>query len=594
MEDRTNERLKEVFVVSGNIIGSLGFTTQENVDSMLNGDDGISEVNDRSVYPEPFLAGKIDKNRLNQFREEKHLTDYSEFESLIILSVLDSLKETTIDLSDDDCLLILSTTKGDIDFLSGKYPPEKETYLWHTAQRAADYFGMKNMPLVVSDACISGVAAVEIAARLLRNDNYRTIVVAGADSITAFTVSGFQAFKSISPNPCKPYDAERDGLSIGEGAASIILTNDKTLLIDRHEIRILGGAISNDANHISGPSRTGDGLHDAIENAIKHAGILKHDIDFMNLHGTATFYNDEMESKAIRLSGLSDVPMFGLKGFWGHTLGASGIMEILVCIESLKRNRLIATKGFSQLGTPEPLNIIRENKTGNYHIFLKTASGFGGVNAAIIISDREISRKESDAKQPVSYRISNKCTIHNKQVTVNNKVVFENPEAETGEVFLKAAFKNLNTAYPKFYKMDNLSKLGFTAVQYLLQSNSVSDFSDKRNTALVFVNSESSLDTDIRHQQTINNPEQYFPSPAIFVYTLPNIVMGEICIKEKFQGETVFFVSKRYDSDFINSYLNILFNDTETDAVIVGKINYLSDIYAADVFLVEKTKRVVE
>ena len=588
MEYRVNERLKDVFVVSGNIIGSLGFTTRENVDAMWNGDDGISEINDTSVYPEAFFAGKIDKNRLNQLRESENLTDYSEFESLIILSMLDALNATKINPSDDDCLLIFSTTKGDIDFLSGQYPPEKETFLWHTAQQAADYFRMKNTPMVVSNACISGVAAVETGARLLRNDLFRNIIVVGADSITAFTVSGFQAFKSISARPCKPYDIDRDGLSIGEGAASIILTNDKDYLIDNHEIRILGGAISNDANHISGPSRTGDGLHYAIENAINYAGISKHDIDFMNLHGTATVYNDEMESKAIRLSKLSDIPMFGLKGFWGHTLGASGIMEILACIESLKNNRLIATKGFSQPGTPESLNIVQENTIGEYHVFLKTASGFGGVNAAIIISDREIARKESDAKTLETYRISGKCTIREKQVTVNGEIVFEDLEAETGEVFLKSAFKNIDMTYPKFYKMDNLSKLGFTAVMYLLQSNPVSDFCDKRKVSLLFINSKSSLDTDIKHQQTINDPEQYFPSPAIFVYTLPNIVLGEICIKEKFQGETTFLVSKRYDPDFINSYLNILFNDTETDAVIVGKVNYLSDIYAADVFFVKK------
>lgn len=584
-ENSIKKNLSEVFIVSDNIISSLGFTTSENMEAMLNGKSGIIEMNDPGIYPEPFQASAIDKDRLNRLRKENDLTEYTLFESLIILSLSDALKDTKIDLTDNKFLLIFSSTKGDIEFLSGKYPPEKETYLWYTAQRIADFFGITTTPVIISNACISGVAAVETAARLLRNGSYKHIAVIGADSITGFTVSGFQSFKSISSIPCKPYDMNRDGLSVGEGVSSLILTSDNRFLKDKHEIRILGGALSNDANHISGPSRTGDGLYLAIENAVKYAGISKQDIDFMNLHGTATVYNDEMESKAIRLSNLSGIPVNGLKGFWGHTLGASGIMEIIACVESLKRKTVIGTKGFDRLGTPEPLNIVRNNTSGNYHTFLKTASGFGGVNAAIIISDKKRSKKEIDR---ISYRTTDRCKVENNRITVNDSSVFSESEFVSGETFLKSVFKNLQITYPKFYKTDNLSKLGFIAVQYLFRQRNIPEIYDGKKIALVFSNSASSLDTDIRHRQTINDPEHYFPSPAVFVYTLPNIVSGEICIKEKIQGETIFFISEKYDPMFIDSYIRILFEQTDTDAIIAGYIDYLNGKFSADIFSAER------
>ncbi|MBM3405698.1 MAG: hypothetical protein FJY10_12520, partial [Bacteroidetes bacterium] len=212
---------------------------------------------------------------------------------------------------------------------------------------------------------------------------YKHIVVAGADVVSEFIVSGFQSFQSLSPKPCRPYDADRDGLTLGEGAGTMVLStfpgkNGPT-------IRYLGGATSNDANHISGPSRTGDGLFFAIRHAMQVTGG-KTGIDYINAHGTATPFNDEMESKALTLAGLSNVPMNSLKGYWAHTLGAAGVIETIAGIHSLKHQTLIKTLGFSEPGLPHPLNIIQETRSANLQTFIKIASGFGGCNAAAIFS----------------------------------------------------------------------------------------------------------------------------------------------------------------------------------------------------------------
>jgi 3-oxoacyl-[acyl-carrier-protein] synthase-1 len=150
-------------------------------------------------------------------------------------------------------------------------------------------------------------------------------------------------------------------------------------MTDRNAIEIINGSGSNDANHISGPSRTGEGLFIAIKNTFEGEKI-----DFISAHGTATPYNDDMESIALYRAGINQVPVNSYKGFIGHTLGAAGIIESIYCFESMNNNLLIKTAGYENPGTVEKLNVIRENATAKLIYVLKTASGFGGSNAAVL------------------------------------------------------------------------------------------------------------------------------------------------------------------------------------------------------------------
>jgi 3-oxoacyl-(acyl-carrier-protein) synthase len=570
---------KDVFVVSDNIISALGFTTAENIRSVMEGKTGIALVNKPGIYPEPFLAAEINPEKLQQLIAGYQLSDYNLAEATGILSILLTLEKTELDLSGEENLLILSTTKGNIAGLSGKLPPEENTFLSYTANRIAGYFRMKNRPIAVSNACVSGVTAITMAARLLETGRYENCVALGLDFVTAFTVSGFQSFKSISSKPCKPYDKDRDGLSIGEAVGSILLTNNPLRITDEKKIRILGGATSNDANHISGPSRTGDGLSLAIENALKYSGIAHEEIDFINLHGTATVYNDEMESKALKLSGFSTIPVNSLKGYFGHTLGASGVIETIVSIESLRNQVLFGTLGFETPGTSEPLNVVSRRQKTELHTFIKTASGFGGFNSAITVTDRhrpqKALRKGEVRSNPMVY------AVQNNQIKKNGQVVFEMPADTVFQEFIKSAYKNLDINYPKFYKMDDLCKLAFITFEYLVKD--IPDFEnlDRKKTALIFGNTTSSLDTDVKHQQSINDPANYFPSPAVFVYTLPNIMLGEIAIRHKIQGETVCFVGEKTEPEDLKEYIQLLSETTDTEFVVFGKIDYLAGEYSS-------------
>jgi 3-oxoacyl-[acyl-carrier-protein] synthase-1 len=245
----------------------------------------------------------------------------------------------------------------------------------------AGYFGFVNQPIVVSNACISGLLAILVGKRLIQSGQFENAVIAGADVISKFVLSGFQSFQAISDEPCKPFDQSRNGLSLGEGAGTLILSSHKKYA---GGIKVMGGSVSNDANHISGPSRTGQELAWAINKSLQEANIPASEINFISAHGTATLYNDEMEANAITLAGLQSVPVNSLKGYYGHTLGAAGLIESIISIHSLKENLVFPTMGFKHPGVTKPVNICCLPLHGSLQNCLKTASGFGGCNAAVV------------------------------------------------------------------------------------------------------------------------------------------------------------------------------------------------------------------
>ena len=351
--------MRDVFIASDNIITSLGFNTIENANNMLSGNTGIGFKEDRHLAPSPFYASLIDSPRLfSEFSLIDNPDRYTRFEQISICSIKDALSGTEINCSDPRTLFILSTTKGNIDLLENekkaKYGLER-TYLWNTARLIQRFFNFCNHPLIISNACISGVQAIITGARLIGTGRYDNIVINGTDIISEFVLSGFGSFKSLSNGPCRPFDKSRDGLSLGEGSGTIILTTTPSLVKSKEKILAGEGFTTNDANHISGPSRTGEGLFLAIKRLLKNRPA---DIDYISAHGTATLYNDEMESVALTRAGLQSVPVNSFKGYWGHTLGAAGLIESAMAVYSIRNKILIKTLGYREMGLTNPLSII--------------------------------------------------------------------------------------------------------------------------------------------------------------------------------------------------------------------------------------------
>lgn len=376
--------MNRTYLSHNNIISSLGFDSPEVVRNVHDGQSGIRPISDENLLPIPFYTSLIDTDSLNEaFMPLGAKKDYTRLEQMLLISLDRTIKASKIELT-DRVGLIISTTKGNIDTLdpSHSLPPER-AYLGALGRIVKEYFGFKTEPIVLSNACVSGILAISVAKRFIARGTFDHVFITGGDVISPFILSGFQSFQALSDRPCRPYDKQRSGINIGEAAASVLVTGDP-LNLAQESVEILGEGSCNDANHISGPSRTGEGLYRSILSTFKEAEIGAAEIDYISAHGTATIFNDEMEAIALNRLHLGEVPVNSLKGYFGHTLGASGLLETIVGMHSLHNNTLYASLGFSEMGVSRPLQVITENTPKELNLFLKTASGFGGCNTAAV------------------------------------------------------------------------------------------------------------------------------------------------------------------------------------------------------------------
>lgn len=373
--------LREIYINETNCITPLGFDVESNISAILNGDSGIQLHNDVSLMPNPFYASIISDEKINSaFSKISTETKYSRLEKMMILVLEPIIKNSNVELNSKTAF-ILSTTKGNVTALANDSEESfNNAHLDVLAKNVADFFGFQTQPIVVSNACVSGILAVSVAKRMIQSELYDNIFVVAGDEVSEFVLSGFNAFQAMSELPCKPYSKNRTGVSLGEATAAVLVSAN----LATAKIKVIGDSSINDANHISGPSRTGEGLFRSIQNALKEAQIEANKLDYISAHGTATPYNDEMEAIALNRLDLQNVPVNSLKGFYGHTLGASGLLETVIAIESANQNKLFESKGFDEIGVSEAINVIEKNGEKKIEYFLKTASGFGGCNTAVV------------------------------------------------------------------------------------------------------------------------------------------------------------------------------------------------------------------
>lgn len=374
-----------IVCMANSIISPLGMTTAENYAAVKAGRSMLKRYEGLWGLPEPFVASLMDREKVEDaFAALADHGKYTFFEKMIILSAKKALEQTDIDPTSNKVLFILSTTKGNVFLLDKRETgfPQERVLLGVAARQMTKFFHNPNTPLVVSNACISGVCAQIEAMRNLESGQFDYVVTVGCDVQSAFIVSGFQSFKALSVEPCKPFDANRTGLNLGDAAATIIYTKkDK---VNENDWVACRGAIRNDANHISGPSRTGEGSYKALK--VSLGEVNPEQIAFINAHGTATLYNDEMESVAIERAGLSQVTVNGLKGYYGHTMGAAGVLETILSMCAVDDHTILATKGYETMGVTHPLVLSNQNQPTDKRAFIKLLSGFGGCNAALLMA----------------------------------------------------------------------------------------------------------------------------------------------------------------------------------------------------------------
>ena len=547
----------------------------ENFNAISMGQSRLQSYPNHWGIPEAFFASLFDENATCMHRNTCHGIALSRFESIAVTAAEQAIHDAGIDPASPKVLFIVSTTKGNVELLEDEQEQGSQTatYLWHSAQQIARHFGNPNTPIVVSNACISGCAAQLTAFNMLQySDKYEFVVVIGAEVLSKFIISGFQSFKALSPERCKPFDANRCGLNLGEAAAAIVYARtDKPEELAAGTVIMEAGAINNDANHISGPSRTGEGLLRAIRKVTENFDTNR--IAFINAHGTATLYNDDMESVAINRAGLQDCPVNSLKGYYGHTLGAAGVMEVILSSIALQKHSILRSMGSETPGTASSLNVCLQNSYTDGDAFMKLISGFGGSNAALLYSLKQGSGTRG---QGTEFKIQNsEFRIQESVGTQCIATLHEEISTTVGTINdqLTQQYRNIGINYPKFFKMDRLCKAGILGAEQLLKDYDFDRENVKADWGIILMNAASSLDNDRHYQETISE-DNYYPSPAVFVYTLANIVTGEIAIRHKIGGESSFYVMPNYDEPLMRELVAQAFTSTpDLTHLICGWVN---------------------
>ena len=572
-------------VVSTNIVSPLGMSSQENWRAVMQGWSALRRLENYKGIPLPFVASVFTPEQV----EELAIEGFTRFESLAIHSIAEALTHTDLDVHGERTIFILSTTKADVEELG--FAEERDGDYHRpalSAQRIAEHIGIGGGAIVCCNACISGVSAQILADRLISAGYYDNAVVCGADLVSSFTASGFLSFKSLSNEACRPFDADRQGLNLGEAAATIVFTRADSLregdwLFER-------GEMDNDAFHLSTPAPSGEGARKVLEAVMK--GRDASELAFVSAHGTATMFNDQMESVAIEKAGLSSVPLTALKGWFGHTLGASGVLEVIFGMMAVSESVVLPLRGFREIGVSGKVNLSPELRATDKNSFLKMISGFGGCNAAALYrrvregKERETAPELEEADHSMSEAVPElKETAHSMGeavpslkelhrvhilpdgVTLDGKPL---PIQSQGAGVLSEIYRKYVGDYPKYHKMDALSRLAFLATELLLSRGDVPQDSKR---ATILFNRTSSVVADRCHLGSIAKPGEFYPSPSVFLGTLPNIATGEIAIRHGYTGETSLYITDFRDEALMEKVVSSSFSQGGFRSLICGFVD---------------------
>lgn len=588
-------------VVSTNIVSPLGMSSQENWRAVMQGRSALRRLENYKGIPLPFVASVFTPEQV----EELAVEGFTRFESLAIRSIKEALTHTDLDVHGERTIFILSTTKADVEELG--FAAERDGDYHRpalSAQRIAEHVGIGGGAIVCCNACISGVSAQILADRLISCGHYDNAVVCGADLVSSFTASGFLSFKSLSNEACRPFDADRQGLNLGEAAATIVFTRADSLrdgdwLFER-------GEMDNDAFHLSTPAPSGEGARKVLEAVMK--GRDASELAFVSAHGTATMFNDQMESVAIEKAGLSSVPLTALKGWFGHTLGASGVLEVILGMMAVSESVVLPLRGFREIGVSGKVNLSPELRATDKNSFLKMISGFGGCNAAALYRrvregmERETApglEKTAHSKGETAPEL--KETAHSMGeaapglkelhrvhilpdgVTLDGRPL---PVQSQGAGLLSEIYRKYVGDYPKYHKMDALSRLAFLATELLLSRGDVPQDSGR---ATILFNRTSSVVADRCHLGSIAKPGEFYPGPSVFLGTLPNIATGEIAIRHGYTGETSLYITDFRDEALMKKVVSSSFSPGGFRSLICGFVDCdRGDSFEADLKILVK------
>ena len=367
--------MTEAFFAKAAIACGLGRSLDENWQKLISAESAIKQIDyfktDRLDY---HNASFVDDLRSNP--KANHVCELTK-------RVLDQIVEIP-----GDTQIIWTGIKGNAEYIESDQMMDKPYLPMHYREWVANHLGIKNIGFEVNAACASSTVGLALAAQKINSGECCSVLVCAVDLASRFVHCGFSALKALSANTVRPFDKSRDGLALGDGAVAILLTNKEIAEKNSYPLlgRLTGWGIANDANHITGPARDGCGLILAIESALKMARMEANEIEAFCAHGTGTVYNDGMELAAVEsIFGDKSLPIFSVKGAIGHTLGAAGGIEAALCLSALEEKTVLPTPGLIEAEDQAKNRISNKAQKFAGNNILTTNSGFGGVNAALII-----------------------------------------------------------------------------------------------------------------------------------------------------------------------------------------------------------------
>lgn len=366
--------MKPCYAIGSGVVAPIGIGTMEAYLKVKAGHSSLHPI------PTGVFASQLSRAQQAEVLSMRG-KDLSIVEQMAVSAGMQALAQADIDPKDPSLRILFSSTKGNIALLNQL--PDDKMGLAQSAKTVAQCLQNPNEPFACSNACISGSLALAWGLRFIGTGQCEHALVIGVDQLSEFVLAGFGSFHALSKSICRPFDAERDGINLGTAAAAVLLSAQNT---NTAMAQLSGAAITNDANHLSGPSKTGRELSLAIDRALAQAGLLPAQVGAISTHGTGTLYNDEMEAKAIHLSGLQHAACHSLKPQIGHTLGASGIMESIFAALAMQEGLALPTITYQSPGTSQHLQLCASTKVHAHRHLIKTASGFGGANAALLWS----------------------------------------------------------------------------------------------------------------------------------------------------------------------------------------------------------------
>jgi 3-oxoacyl-[acyl-carrier-protein] synthase II len=388
-----------VAVVAAGVVSPLGFGLAETLDSLRDSRDCVSGVTRFSVEQcRCKTAGQISDERLLAALDDTPRSRRLHRASHIMIQALEEVLRQAPQFTPD--MTVIGTTSGGMSYGENYYRSIREAGdLRHAPTWIANYpaqkpvidaqeaFGISAPCQVIANACASGTNAIGHAFECVRSGRYQRVLTGGYDALSEMVFVGFDSLQASTPDKCRPFDRTRTGMVLGEGAALLALEN-----LDLARERgapvlgeIIGYGISTDNFHITQPNPEGVGAQQAMERALDSAGVAPDAVDYINAHGTATVFNDAAEGKAIsRL--FSGVPVSSTKSMMGHSLGAAGAVEAIVCLLALQHQFLPPNINFQALDDGLELNVVaNEAQPALLSIALSNSFGFGGTNASILM-----------------------------------------------------------------------------------------------------------------------------------------------------------------------------------------------------------------